>query len=80
MFAENRRLERSENVIVFLEENNVKINEVIDYSEAEKNNFFLEFDKAWVHGFLHLLGFDHIKNKDYLKMNRVEKKILNSIT
>jgi len=42
MFAENRRLERSENVIVFLEENNVKINEVIDYSEAEKNNFFLE--------------------------------------
>ena len=40
MFAENRRLERSENVIVFLEENNVKINEVIDYSEAEKNNFF----------------------------------------
>ena len=47
---------------------------------SNKNNFFFEFDKAWVHGFLHLLGFDHIKNKDYLKMNRVEKKILNSIT
>ena len=48
--------------------------------QSNKNNFFFEFDKAWVHGFLHLLGFDHIKNKDYLKMNRVEKKILNSIT
>ena len=47
---------------------------------SNKNNFFFEFDKAWVHGLLHLLGFDHIKNKDYLKMNRVEKKILNSIT
>ena len=80
MFAENRRLERSENVIVFLEENNVKINEVIDYSEAEKNNFFLEFDKVWVHGFLHLLGYNHIKNKDYFKMHKIEKRILNSIT
>ena len=44
---------------------------------SKKNNFQLEFDKAWVHGFLHLLGFDHIKNKDYFKMRRIEKKILN---
>jgi len=47
---------------------------------SKKNNFFLEFDKAWVHGFLHLLGYNHIKNKDYFKMNRLEKRILNSIT
>ena len=47
---------------------------------AKKTNFFLEFDKAWVHGFLHLLGYNHIKNKDYFKMNRIEKRILNSIT
>ena len=46
---------------------------------SNKNNFFSEFDKAWVHGFLHLLGFDHIKNKDYFRMNRIEKKILNTI-
>ncbi len=26
-----------------------------------------EFDKAWVHGFLHLIGYDHVKNKDYIK-------------
>ena len=45
---------------------------------SKKNNFFLEFDKAWVHGFLHLLGYNHIKNKDYFKMNRIEKRILNS--
>ena len=47
---------------------------------SKKNNFQLEFDKAWVHGFLHLLGFDHVKNKDYLKMRRIEKKNLNLLT
>ena len=48
-------------------------------SRSKKNNFFLEFDKAWVHGLLHLIGYNHIKNKDYFKMNKIEKKILNSI-
>ena len=48
-------------------------------SRSKKNNFFFEFDKAWVHGFLHLLGYDHIRNKDYFKMNKIEKKILDSI-
>ena len=47
---------------------------------SKKDNFQLEFDKAWVHGFLHLLGFDHIKNKDYSKMKEIEKKILNLFT
>jgi len=44
---------------------------------SKKNSFFLEFDKAWIHGFLHLLGYDHIKNKDYLKMKKTEKKLIN---
>jgi len=49
------------------------------YSRSNKNNFILEFDKAWIHGFLHLVGYDHIKNKDYFKMNKFEKRILNLI-
>ena len=28
--------------------------------------------KIFIHGFLHLLGFNHIKNKDYFKMLREE--------
>ena len=48
-------------------------------SRSKKNSFFLEFDKVWIHGLLHLIGYDHIKNKDYFKMNRIEKRILNSI-
>ena len=31
-----------------------------------------------VHGTLHLLGFDHINNKDYFRMKKIEKNILNS--
>ena len=48
-------------------------------SRSKKNNFFVEFDRVWVHGLLHLLGYNHIKNKDYFKMNKIEKKILNLI-
>ena len=38
--------------------------------------FLNEFNKVWIHGFLHLLGHDHIKNKDYKKMQHLENKIL----
>ena len=48
-------------------------------SRSKKNSFLLEFDKVWIHGLLHLVGYDHVKNKDYFKMNRIEKRILNSI-
>ena len=51
----------------------------IIYSRSNKKNFLEEFDKAWVHGLLHLIGYDHIKNKDYYKMNKIEKRIINSI-
>ena len=35
--------------------------------------------KTFIHGYLHLLGFDHIKNKDYRKMLIEEEKIYKSI-
>ena len=33
--------------------------------------------KTFIHGFLHLLGFDHLKFKDYKKMIKEEKKYTN---
>ena len=48
-------------------------------SRSKKKNFHKEFDKVWVHGLLHLVGHDHIKNQDYYKMSKIEKRILNSI-
>ncbi len=35
--------------------------------------------KIFIHGFLHLLGFDHIKEKEYKLMFNEEQKIFNSI-
>ena len=35
--------------------------------------------KTFIHGFLHLLGFDHVKNKDYFKMLKEEEKIYKSV-
>ena len=35
--------------------------------------------KIFIHGFLHLLGYDHIKKKDYEIMLNSEKKIFKSI-
>ena len=51
----------------------------IIYLRSRKNFFTAEFDKVWIHGLLHLIGYNHIKNKDYYKMNKIEKRILNSI-
>ena len=43
---------------------------------SKDTNFNFEFDKTWVHGYLHLIGYDHIKNKEFKKMNKIENKIL----
>ena len=57
----------------------IAVSHEIIKSRSKKNNFTSEFDKVWVHGLLHLLGYDHYKDKNYYKMNKVEKRILNSI-
>lgn len=42
MFAENRRGERREDVMDILEENGFVINEIMDYTSAESDGFYLE--------------------------------------
>ncbi len=44
---------------------------------AKNSNFFLEFDKIWIHGYLHLLGYKHKKLFDYKIMSEKENLILN---
>ena len=43
---------------------------------SKKTNFLLEFDKIWIHGYLHLIGYDHKKYSDFKKMHKKEKLIL----
>ncbi len=46
---------------------------------SKTSNFYYEFDKMWVHGYLHLIGYDHKKIREFEKMHKLEKKILNYI-
>ena len=47
--------------------------------DKEKKFFKTVVIKTFIHGYLHLLGFDHIKDKDYKKMITEEKKIYKSV-
>ena len=42
MFAENRRIDRTESVVEAVEEKGFSIKHVVDYTEAEQENLFLE--------------------------------------
>jgi len=55
----------------------VAISYEIINKRSKNSNFFLEFDKMWIHGYLHLLGHDHKKKKDFTKMKKIEDLILN---
>ena len=43
--------------------------------KARKNEFEKEFNKLWIHGLLHLLGYQHDTNKNFYKMRKLENRI-----
>ena len=45
-------------------------------NRSKETNFFIEFDKVWIHGYLHLIGYDHKRLVDFNRMHRKEKSIL----
>jgi len=52
----------------------------IDKPKSQSSKFFKEkLIKTFIHGFLHLLNFDHIKDKDYIKMLKEEELIYKSV-
>ena len=55
----------------------IAINYEIINKRSKNSNFFIEFDKMWIHGYLHLLGHNHKKKKDFIKMKKLENLILN---
>ena len=45
-------------------------------NKKNKDRFKLEVNKLWIHGLVHLFGYEHKKNKDFIKMEKLEKKFL----
>ena len=58
---------------------------IISYNFIDKpksqsfKSFKKKLIKTFIHGFLHLLNFDHIKDKDYIKMLKEEELIYKSV-
>ena len=48
---------------------------ILNIYKIKKKNFLDEFDKLWIHGLLHLVGYKHYRDKDFNKMNSLENKI-----
>ena len=48
--------------------------------KSNLTNFNYQFDKIWVHGYLHLIGYDHKKIKEFKIMNKKENLILNYLS
>ncbi len=44
-----------------------------------KSSFNYELDKMWIHGYLHLNGYDHKKNIDFKKMYKKENLIFKQL-
>ena len=49
------------------------------HAKAYGNSMEREFAYMIVHGMLHLLGYDHIKEQDKKQMRKVEERVLNKL-
>ena len=77
-----RKKNKPTDVLSFQTNDNIYIGDIaISYEIVNKrsklSNFFIEFDKMWIHGYFHLIGYDHKKLKDFKKMAKKENLILN---
>lgn len=69
MFAENRRLERREDIIDLLEEEGFVVTEYMDYTSAEEDNIFLEGTGSMV--------LDRVNGKAYCALSpRADEELL----
>jgi len=88
-----RNKNKSTDVLSFPSEKNLNIKKLsyigdiaisYEFMNKPKTLSTLEFKnkvtKTFIHGFLHLLGYDHVKLKDFKKMFVEEKKIYKAIS
>ena len=76
-FPSNKKIKISKNT--FLGDIIISYN-YLDKPKTQDLKLFKEkVIKTFIHGYLHLLGFDHLKNKDYSKMLKRENLLFNLV-
>ena len=87
-----RKKNKSTDILSFPLDKKIKISKntylgdiIISYNYLDKprsqdlKSFKKKVTKIFIHGFLHLLGFDHKKNKNYSKMLKEETLLFKSV-
>ena len=87
-----RKKNKSTDILSFPLDKKIKIKKntylgdiIISYNYLDKprsqdlKSFKEKVTKIFIHGFLHLLGFDHKKNKDHSKMLKEENLLFKSV-
>jgi len=57
----------------------ISIDKILSESIDQKIDTYKYLSKISIHGILHLLGYDHVLDNDYMVMNQLEEKIINKI-
>ncbi len=83
-----RNQNKSTDILSFPSDKKIKISKntylgdiIISYNYLDQNKyqdlklFKHKVIKIFIHGFLHLLGYDHVKNSDYFRMLKEENRL-----
>lgn len=57
----------------------ISIDKILSESVDQKIETYDYLSKISIHGILHLLGYDHVLDNDYMVMNQLEEKIIKKI-
>ena len=71
----NNKLKKNEEI--YLGDIIINLNKIKNKKKLKAFKF--EFDRLCIHGLVHLFGYDHKKNTDYIKMKKIEKEYFNLI-
>ncbi len=75
-FFDKKSLKKNKNKKLYLGDIAISHQE---FSKKNKKDFKNGFIKIFIHGFLHLLNFEHKSNKDFKIMNSIENTIFQKI-
>ena len=70
---------RSKSKEIYLGDIIISFNHVDRYNKLDNKEFEKKTIRIFIHGFLHLLGYDHMNFKDYEKMSKQETKLINIV-